>query len=111
MQDEIADAVEARLRTPPNLIVVELTQTMLDAIQSAFQFVRRRGADDMGQFIGCHIESTIRRFTAPGLPSDRFGCDSRSQAPLGNAPPRSSASHSRETTSFYIERLSGKQSF
>src|SRR3954471_9547312 len=35
----------------------------------------------------------------------------RSQAPLGNAPLRSSASHPRATTSSYIRRPHRKQSF
>src|SRR6476620_1238219 len=72
MQNEVADAVEARLRTPPNLIVGQLAQTMSDAIQGAFQLIRRGGADNTGQFIGCHAHSTRQRFTALRSPRERF---------------------------------------
>src|SRR5262249_42098647 len=45
VQDQVADAVETRLRPPPHLLVIQLTQAVLDAIQGALQLVRRRSAN------------------------------------------------------------------
>src|SRR5262249_56021131 len=53
-----ADAVETRLGTPPHLLVMQLTQAVLDALQGAVQLVRRRSPNDSSQFVGSHADSS-----------------------------------------------------
>jgi hypothetical protein len=54
VQDQDADAVEARLRAVPHLLVIQLIQAMLDALKGAVQLVRRRSTKGSGKFIGGH---------------------------------------------------------
>src|SRR5205823_3917129 len=57
MQNEIADAIQAGSRTLPHLLIGQLTGAMSNPIQSAIQFICRRGANRDGQFVGRHVSS------------------------------------------------------
>jgi hypothetical protein len=58
MEKQVADAIERRLGARPDLLVVQLVQTVFDSALGAGQFVAGLRSDGGCQFIGSHAGSS-----------------------------------------------------